>query len=98
MVGAAFLVAGPECALRDLRLTLPSLRTHVDISMVAGEAQNPRKVMPRAFNSIIYRLIAFFILGALATGIVVPYNDPSLLSNTRPTAAGSPYGAQCRLV
>jgi len=47
--------------------------------------------MPRAFTSIVYRLVAFFILGSLACGIVVPYNDPNLLSNTKPTAAGSPY-------
>lgn len=47
--------------------------------------------MPRAFTSIIYRLTAFFILGALAVGIVVPYDDPGLLSGTGPTAAASPY-------
>lgn len=89
MVGAAFLVAGPEY-----------------ISMVAGEAKNPRKTMPRAFTSIIYRLVAFFVLGSLAVGIVVPYNDPNrafltfkqylcsygaVLGASGPSAAGSPY-------
>jgi amino acid transporter len=61
------------------------------ISMVAGEAENPRRTMPRAFTSIIYRLTAFFILGSLAVGICVPYTDPGLLSTTGPTAAASPY-------
>lgn len=46
------------------------------ISMVAGEAKNPRKLMPRAFNSITYRLIFFFVIGSLAVGIVCPYNAP----------------------
>jgi len=61
------------------------------ISMVAGEAINPRKVMPRAFNSIIYRLVFFFIVGALCVGIVVPYNSPQLIGALGPSAARSPY-------
>jgi hypothetical protein len=57
--------------LRDLRVGTSKLNRFSDISMVAGEAKNPRKTMPRAFTSIIYRLVAFFILGSLAVGIVV---------------------------
>ena len=44
--------------------------------MVAGEAIDPRKNMPRAFNNIVYRLVFFFVGGALCIGIVVPYNNP----------------------
>lgn len=44
------------------------------ISMVAGEAKNPRKLMPRAFTSITYRLVFFFVIGALCVGIVCPYD------------------------
>lgn len=47
------------------------------ISMIAGEAKDPRKTMPRAFKTIMIRLIIFFIGGALAVGILVPYNDPA---------------------
>lgn len=57
--------------------------------MVAGEAVRPRRTMPRAFNSIIYRLIAFFCIGALSVGIVVPYDNPGLLGGA--SAASSPY-------
>jgi len=62
--------------------------------MTAGEAQAPRRVMPRAFNSVFYRLATFFIIGSLCVGIVVPYSDPSLLaalSDARPGAGSSPY-------
>lgn len=45
------------------------------ISMIAGEAQHPRRSVPRAFKTIITRLIIFFIGGALSVGILVPYND-----------------------
>ena len=44
------------------------------VSMAAGEAENPRTVMPKAFNAVFYRLITFFVLGALCVGILVPYN------------------------
>jgi amino acid transporter len=62
--------------------------------MTAGEAELPRQTLPRAFNSVFYRLTTFFVLGSLCVGLVVPYNDPSLLkalSDARPGAGSSPY-------
>lgn len=47
------------------------------ISMIAGEATDPRKTVPRAFKTIMARLVVFFIGGALCVGILVPYNDPT---------------------
>lgn len=61
------------------------------ISMVAGEASNPRKTMPKAFISIIYRLVFFFIIGALSVGIVCPYTAEDLIGALGPSAANSPY-------
>lgn len=64
------------------------------VSMAAGETENPRAVMPRAYNTVFYRLMAFFVLGSLAVGINVPYNDGELrdaFKNGRPGAAASPY-------
>jgi amino acid transporter len=62
--------------------------------MAAGETENPRKVMPRAYNAVFYRLTTFFVLGSLAVGINVPFNDPELIGAFRdgkPGAAASPY-------
>lgn len=64
------------------------------VSMAAGEAENPRVVMPRAYNAVFYRLTAFFILGSLCVGILVPYNDSELIAafaSSKPGAAASPY-------
>ncbi|KAK0210975.1 general amino acid permease AGP2 [Desarmillaria ectypa] len=64
------------------------------VSMTAGEAELPRKNLPRAYKSVFYRLTTFFVLGSLCIGIVVPYNDTNLLnalSNARPGAGSSPY-------
>ncbi|KAI1455443.1 amino acid permease/ SLC12A domain-containing protein [Annulohypoxylon moriforme] len=64
------------------------------VSMAAGEAENPRVVMPKAFNAVFYRLTTFFMLGSLCVGILVPYNDVELteaFANSEPGAAASPY-------
>ncbi|KAJ5757899.1 uncharacterized protein N7511_006593 [Penicillium nucicola] len=64
------------------------------VSMAAGETINPRKVLPKAFNGVFYRLTAFFVLGVLCIGILVPYNDKTMaeaFDNDQPGAAASPY-------
>ncbi|KAG0675188.1 hypothetical protein C6P40_001866 [Pichia californica] len=64
------------------------------LGMVAGEAQNPRKTMPRAFKGIIYRLSIFYVLGALSVGILLQHDDPTLVAAVTNGAAGanvSPY-------
>ncbi|KAL8763394.1 MAG: hypothetical protein Q9184_000782 [Pyrenodesmia sp. 2 TL-2023] len=64
------------------------------VSMAAGEAENPRVVMPRAYNKVFGRLTAFFVLGSLAVGINVPYNSQEIseaFEQGKPGAAASPY-------
>lgn len=64
------------------------------VSMAAGETINPRGVLPKAYNSVFYRLTAFFVLGTLCVGILVPYNDQTMadaFDNNKPGAAASPY-------
>ncbi|KAJ4245020.1 hypothetical protein NW762_014227 [Fusarium torreyae] len=53
------------------------------ISMIAGEAKNPRRSIPRAFGTIVNRLIIFFIGGALCVGILCPYDEPAVIAMTR---------------
>ncbi|XPT01384.1 hypothetical protein M3J09_010520 [Ascochyta lentis] len=64
------------------------------ISMVSGEAKRPRVYIKSAFKTVYFRFGAFFILGALCVGIVLPYNDPQLISvltSGESSAAASPY-------
>ncbi|KAK2628263.1 hypothetical protein QTJ16_002909 [Diplocarpon rosae] len=66
------------------------------IAMMAGEASHPRRNLKRAFKTIYLRFGIFFIGGALACGIVIPYNDQNLIdalgdSQASGTAAASPY-------
>ncbi|GFZ46995.1 hypothetical protein JCM24511_04221 [Saitozyma sp. JCM 24511] len=48
------------------------------VSMCAGEAERPRRVIPKAIKAILFRLTLFFFFGILACGILVPYNDATL--------------------
>ena len=62
--------------------------------MAAGEAVNPRSVLPKAYNGVFYRLTTFFVLGSLCVGILVPYNDKTMtaaFNEDKPGAAASPY-------
>ncbi|PLB48438.1 amino acid transporter [Aspergillus steynii IBT 23096] len=67
------------------------------ISMVAAEAKRPSVYIKSAFQTVYYRFCIFFIIGALAVSIVVPYNDPALVEiyfgsgGDSSSAAGSPY-------
>lgn len=63
------------------------------ISMVAGETKAPRKVLPKAFRSFVWRILIFFCTSALAMGIVIPSNDQTLLAVLVGDISGSGTGA-----
>lgn len=76
---ACFTIVGPEY-----------------LSMVADEAgQETRKVLASTFRTVFYRLIVFYIIGALSVGVLVASNDPTLvaLASMGSTSNGSysPY-------
>jgi amino acid transporter len=48
------------------------------ISSVVGETKSPRRLLPSCYTSFKWRLGFFFVGSALAIGIVIPYDDPSL--------------------
>jgi amino acid transporter len=67
------------------------------MSMVAGETKLPRRYLKTAFKTTYARFAFFFIGSALCVGIVIPYNDTTLLdilsgaSGGSGTASASPY-------
>ena len=75
-------------------LSYPSspFRTYSDIDpcSAASETENPRRNISKAVRRVFWRIVIFYILGILITGMLVPYDDPNLLSNSG-TASESPY-------
>lgn len=60
------------------------------VAVAAGEAENPRKNIPKAVRRVFWRILFFYCLGSLAIGVLVPSNDPKLLSKAA-GAARSPW-------
>jgi amino acid transporter len=62
--------------------------------IAAGEVENPRRNLPKAVRRVFWRLLFFYILGSLAIGVLVPFNDTDLLTalaTNAPGAASSPW-------
>ncbi|KAK0634555.1 amino acid permease/ SLC12A domain-containing protein [Bombardia bombarda] len=49
------------------------------VGLAAAEAKNPVKALPGAIKQIFWRITLFYILGLFFVGLLVPYDDPSLL-------------------
>ncbi|SCU97581.1 LANO_0E16380g1_1 [Lachancea nothofagi CBS 11611] len=61
--------------------------------IVAAEARNPRRSVPRAIKLTLYRIVVFYVISIFLLGMTVAYNDPLLLkAKTMSTsAAASPF-------
>ncbi|PQE19160.1 putative general amino acid permease protein [Rutstroemia sp. NJR-2017a BBW] len=64
------------------------------VAVAAGEAENPRKNIPKAVRRVFWRILFFYVLGSLAIGVLVSTDDPHLLKAQKdgaPGAARSPW-------
>ncbi len=43
------------------------------VGIAAGETENPQKVMPRAINSVVFRIAVFYIGSTVLLGLLLPY-------------------------
>jgi amino acid transporter len=59
------------------------------VAVAAGEAENPRKNIPKAVRRVFWRILFFYVLGSLAIGVLVASNDPHLLAAQASSAAGA---------
>jgi yeast amino acid transporter len=60
------------------------------VAVAASETIHPRRNIAKAVRRVFYRILFFYLLGVLITGMLVAYNDPNLLKESG-TAAQSPY-------
>ena len=59
------------------------------VGIAAGETENPRKTVPSAIRKTFFRIVFFFILTNFFIGIIVPSNDPSLLTASEGSGASA---------
>jgi amino acid transporter len=60
------------------------------VGLAAAETQNPRKTLPNAIKQVFWRITIFYVVALLVVGLIVPYNDPRLLTGHADTSA-SPF-------
>lgn len=63
------------------------------VGVTVGEAQNPRRTIPRAIKLTFYRILFFYVLSVFLLGMIVPYDSPKLLFAVEAdsSAAASPF-------
>ena len=60
------------------------------VGIAAGETENPRKTVPSAIRKTFFRILLFFVMTIFFIGLLVPYDNPSLLSGAT-DASASPF-------
>lgn len=60
------------------------------IATTLGEAENPRKTVPRAIKRVFYRLVVFYVFGIFIISVLVPYDNERLI-NGGGDASASPF-------
>ncbi|OCA92385.1 amino acid permease [Pseudobacillus wudalianchiensis] len=51
------------------------------LGVAAGESEEPEKNIPKAINSVFWRILLFYILAIFVIGLILPYTDERLLSD-----------------
>ncbi|KAM5352920.1 hypothetical protein ACJ41O_005642 [Fusarium nematophilum] len=59
------------------------------VGMTFGETPNPRKNVPRAVKQTFWRITCFYILGVLALGMAIPYDNDRLIGATKQATSGA---------
>ncbi len=61
------------------------------VGLAAAEAANPEKNVPKAINSVFWRILLFYIGAMAIIGFLIPFNDPNLLRSGEENIAYSPF-------
>ncbi|TGO57989.1 hypothetical protein BOTNAR_0190g00110 [Botryotinia narcissicola] len=60
------------------------------VVVAAAETEKPHKSIPKAVKRVTYRILFFYVLGTLLIGMIIPSNDPAIVSGTG-NANSSPF-------
>lgn len=60
-------------------------------AIAAGECVDPEKTVPKAINSVFWRILLFYIGAIFIVATLIPYTEPSLLAAAEDNVAASPF-------
>jgi lysine-specific permease len=61
------------------------------VGLAAAETADPEKNVPKAINSVFWRILLFYIGAMAIIGFLIPFNDPNLLRSGEENIAFSPF-------
>jgi amino acid transporter len=61
------------------------------VAVAAGEAENPRKNIPKAVRRVFWRILFFYVLGSFIIGTTISSSDPQLTADNAKGAQSSPW-------
>lgn len=90
-VGEAPFVGGWSSILAIFMVAGFSFQGTELIGVAAGESEDPEKNVPKAINTIFWRILVFYIGAFIVIGFLIPYTDPNLLNSSVENVAISPF-------
>ncbi|KAK9712887.1 hypothetical protein K7432_006831 [Basidiobolus ranarum] len=90
-VGQAPFVDGPLGVFKVFLVAGFSFQGTEMVGVVAGESSNPEKHVPRAIKQVFWRILLFYICAIFIIGLLIPYNNPHLLSSGVQDVSISPF-------
>jgi lysine-specific permease len=61
------------------------------VGIAAGESENPERDVPKAINSVFWRIVFFYVGCILIIAWLFPYDNPNLLAASKTNIAMSPF-------
>ncbi|KAJ5937273.1 Arginine permease CAN1 [Penicillium verhagenii] len=66
------------------------------VGLAAGETENPRQTVPKAIRATFFRILLFYVFSIFFMGLLVPSDNPDLLSGSS-NASASPFVIAAKL-
>lgn len=89
--GDAPFVGGGMATLSCFLLAGFSFQGTEVVGITAGETENPKKSVPKAINSVFWRILIFYLGTVTVIGFLMPYTDPNLAKASIDNMVFSPF-------
>jgi lysine-specific permease len=61
------------------------------VGVTAGESEDPGQAVPKAINSVFWRIVLFYLLSIFVIAAIIPYTNPNLLGASDTNVTMSPF-------
>lgn len=89
--GEAPFVGGAGAIVSIFMIAAFSFQGTELVGIAAGESEDPERNVPRAINSVFWRILLFYIGAMTVIGFLLPYTDENLLKTDVESVAVSPF-------